>query len=624
MYVRVLASAFVMVAAWSGTAFAGSYNNILIGRGQFVQGNSNCAPLPGAVNLFQVAKDLHTRGLTASPVVTTSQQLETTRRCAIGGLSYASWQDLMTLHAQYGWEDVSRGVNGLDLTTATSDQVRAETCDSLPVFEQHGFSRAWGLYGYEADKGRTAANQSIVNTCFAFGRQYVANQSNPLPIPSPYWYKTQSVNGGHCAATGQACSSISTPYPYTSPATLASLMNPGANRLGSVQFYRFVSGSYGNPGQDPAWDCMASDWHRHWSSNSELYCYKDFLQVANAARSALAKGVINADPAEIGILQGRDFSKTGLSPPMVSVTMSRTGLSAADMSTGGGGSCVRDDESIAPLDSVILPWIAANTPDVRVTGSVETGVTKDAATWCSHYGWTVAASWADMAQLQSQYQIRFVSHSSTYAMNWPDLTDAQKQAQTCGSRNAVTAHGLLGADGQFDWPNNIIDSYTQSNFVIPCFYFNRVYGGGLNTLTWARANHNEVSTAQLAGGSCNASGLDCSTADGPLQYIQPSTIISLIENLQPDQHLSLQGYVFVTGTNPAYSTTATKPNTTRWDCTSPDPAYHWSNDVERYCWSDFELVLNALQKRATDADTPIVITDPETVARTWGMTPPSR
>jgi hypothetical protein len=301
MNVRIaVVATVVMVAAWSGTAFAGSYDTILIGRGQFVQGNSNCTPLPGAIDLFRVAKDLQARGLTATPVVTTSQQFETTRRCATGGLSYASWQDLMTLHSQYGWEDVSRGVNGIDLTVATSDQVRAETCGSLPVFEQHGFFRAWGLYGYQADQGRTAANQSIVDTCFAFGRQYVMNQSNALPIPSPFWYKTQSVNGGHCVATGLTCSSISTPYPYTSPVGLASLMNPGANRLGSVQFYRFVSGSYGSPGQGPAWDCKASDWRRHWSSNSELYCYRDFLQVANAAQAALAKGVGGGDPAEIG------------------------------------------------------------------------------------------------------------------------------------------------------------------------------------------------------------------------------------------------------------------------------------------------------------------------------------
>ncbi len=621
-----IAIAVLLVAgSWAGTAHAASYTTILIGHGQLAQGDSSCAPLPGAVDLFQVAKDLQARGLTASPVITTSQQFETARGCGTIGQLYASWQDLMSLHTGYGWEAVSRGVNAIDLTNATSDQVRAETCGSLPTFTQHGFLRAWGLYSYAGNNGRTAANQAIVDTCFAFGRQY-ANQTNPLPVPSPYWYRVESVNGGHCVATGLPCSTLTTPYAYTSPAVLSALMNPGAGRAGAVQFYRFVSGSYGRPGQSPAWDCTSSDWQQHWTSLSELYCYNDFLQVADAAQAAVASGVVNADPAAIALAQGRDLSAGAPPPPppMVSITMSRTEISAADGPPPGSFRCVRNDTDVATLNGVVLPWIAQNAPDVRLTGSIETGVTQPTAEWCAHYGWSMGASWADAAALQAAYGMRFISHSSTYPLTWSGLTDGQKYDQTCGSRDAITQHGLLGADGQFDWPNNVIDASTQTADVIPCFYLNRIYGPGITTLAWAQAHHNEVSTLQLTGGSCAVANAACSTADGTIRYAQPQAVITKIDSLQPGQHLSLQGYVFVTGTNPSYSTAGSKPNTTRWDCTSVDPAYHWSNDAERYCWVDFQRILLALEARAGSTTAPIVVTDPETIAKAWGMPAPTK
>jgi hypothetical protein len=626
MKVCVFISVLLVAAALPSVARAASYNTILIGHGQLAQGDKSCTPLPGAVDLFHVAQDLQARGLTATPVITTSQQAETTRGCGTLGQLYASWQDLMNLHTTYGWEDVSRGVRALNLTNATPDKVKAETCGSLPIFDQHGFHRAWGLYGYAANTGRTAANQAIVDTCFAYGRQYGA-QSNPLPVPSPYWFKVYSVNGGHCVATGLPCSTLGTPYAYTSPTVLSALMNPGAGRAGAVQFYRFVSGSYGRLGQTPAWDCTSSDWKQHWTSASELYCYNDFLQVANAAQTAVAGGVINADPAAIALAQGRDMSagQPPSPPPMVSITMSRTELSAADFSNGETKPCVRDDADVATLDGVVLPWIGQNAPNVRLTGSIETGVTQSTTEWCAHYGWSVAASWADAAALQATYGMRFVSHSSTYAQNWGSLTDQQRYNQTCGSRNVITQHGLLGADGQFDWPNNVVDAYTQTTYVVPCFYFNRVYGtDGVNTLAWSQAHNNEVSTLQMMGGGCAALNQPCSNADGIYKYVQPQTVVDEINGLQPGQHLSLQGYVFVTGTNPAYSSAGTESNTTQWDCTNPDPAYHWSNDVERYCWSDFQQVLLALEARAESTTSPIVVTDPETVAKTWGMAAPTK
>ena len=297
---------------------------------------------------------------------------------------------------------------------------------------------------------------------------------------------------------------------------------------------------------------------------------------------------------------------------MVTVTMSRTGVSAADNGVEGG-TCTRDDQNIATLDKTVLPWLAKNAPNVHLTGSIETGKTQDTTEWCSHYGETVGASWADFQAFQATYGMRFISHSSTYAKNWPKLTPAQQYAQTCATRDVISSHGLLGADGQFDWPDNIIDPNVQATYVQPCFYFNRIYGGnGLNTLASALANHDEVFTKQAYGGSCNVSGLPCSTVY-PYTYTLPSTVINTIKALKPGQHYSLQTYLLVTKTNPVYKT-----NTTQWDCTSTDPHYHWSNDTERYCWSDFRKILAFLQ-----SDPNVIVTDPEGVAIAWGMTPPT-
>jgi hypothetical protein len=48
-------------------------------------------------------------------------------------------------------------------------------------------------------------------------------------------------------------------------------------------------------------------------------------------------------------------------------------------------------------------------------------------------------------------------------------------------------------------------------------------------------------------------------------------------------------------------------------------AARWaSNDVERYCWSDFKRIVQFLQ-----SDPNVVVTDPKGVAVAWGMSPPT-
>lgn len=330
--------------------------------------------------------------------------------------------------------------------------------------------------------------------------------------------------------------------------------------------------------------------------------------------SALAVALLVGLGSASGITPAVSPARGATPPAFVTITMSRTGVSAADHSVGGeGGTCTRDNRDIASLDKVVLPWMQVHTPSVPLTGSVETGFTQDTTEWCSHQGMTRGPSWAELTTFQNTYGMRFISHSATYQENWPKLTAQRQYDETCGSRNAITAHGLLGANGQFDWPHNIIDPNVQATYVEPCFYFNRTYSGtGVNTLASTLANHDEVSTKQAYGGSCNTTGQPCSSVL-PFTYVLPQTIINRIKTLQPGQHYSLQTYLLVTKTNPVYAT-----NTTRWDCSSSDPTLHWSNDVERYCWVDFKRILTFLQN-----DKNVVVTDPQSVAVAWGMTPPS-
>jgi hypothetical protein len=50
-----------------------------------------------------------------------------------------------------------------------------------------------------------------------------------------------------------------------------------------------------------------------------------------------------------------------------------------------------------------------------------------------------------------------------------------------------------------------------------------------------------------------------------------------------------------------------------WNCTGSDWRSHWTMDVERYCWNDYQSILDAIPAAAT-------VTDPKTVAEAWGRT----
>jgi hypothetical protein len=294
--------------------------------------------------------------------------------------------------------------------------------------------------------------------------------------------------------------------------------------------------------------------------------------------------------------------------PQVSVLFSRT-----EMTAGDGLPCQPNDTNIARLDTTVAPYLSLL--GVAATGTLETGKTQQSSQWCSHYGYTRSASWDDTTNLSTAFGWSFVSHSSTYPSlaQWSKMTPAQVYDQTCGSEQLITAHGLNGANGMFVWPDNRIASSAVDN-VQTCYDTSRIYGTGLNNSNDVINAPYQVSTNGINGGPCTNKTAACYNypADpATIRYIKPANMVSKINALLPGQWFSLQFYVLVNGTNPTYTT-----NNTKWDCTSPNSADHWTNDAERYCFSDFQTIMQAIA--AKQAAGQLVTADPATISTVFG------
>jgi hypothetical protein len=295
---------------------------------------------------------------------------------------------------------------------------------------------------------------------------------------------------------------------------------------------------------------------------------------------------------------------TVVTSSFVELLFSRTEETAAD-------NCVRDDTDIALLDTTVAPYLQSL--GFSATGTIETGPTQQSSLFCTHYQSTLATSWDLAQELASTYGWTFVSHSSTYPTTWP--TDpGQQWDQTCGSAQVIDAHGLPGADAMFAWPHSYLNSTVLTQFVEPCFGTSRVFRNAPTDVGTLSTPPYYQYAWQLLGGCLSATtGANrCGPVvidGGTLTYQDPQAVIDAIESLPPGRVLTLQVYLLVTGKSPAY--TASKD---QWDCTSSDPADHWSNDAERYCYSDFQEIMQALY------DSGITITQPLAVDAAFGRT----
>lgn len=281
------------------------------------------------------------------------------------------------------------------------------------------------------------------------------------------------------------------------------------------------------------------------------------------------------------------------SPPYLTLLFSRSEITAAD-------NCVANDTGVARLDTVVAPEFARR--GIKGTGTVETGVTLQSAPSCLHWKETLAASWDQLAMLRDTYGWSFVSHSRSYAQNLGALSAQEQWNETCGSIQDLERHSQTRGDGLFAYPNNKWDLTVQTNMVSKCFAFGRRYGSGVTTKANGTTAPYWQSTRGISGGKCRDSARACSTMSTPTAYESPDAVAAAIRGLQPNQWLTLQTYLLVTGSRPGL-----------WDCTAPNWQDHWSNDAERYCWNDYQHILDAIPSG-------VVVTDPKTVAQNWGRT----
>ncbi|HEY0387660.1 MAG TPA: FG-GAP-like repeat-containing protein [Gaiellales bacterium] len=279
------------------------YITYMFGRAQVGNyvGGSNCrTALAGNVPLWTLAELIKSHGHTATAPVSLNQTGATAPVCQ-GTIRYATWPDLANLRDQYGWSVASRGRTGKELTTLTPQQQRDETCGTVGEFASHGFPEAWGMFAYPNNALTTDVQTSLVNACYGFGRRYSVG-INPVPVPSPYWAKTNSVMGGRCNNAALPCYTLTVKNNrrYTDPRTLVGYENAAGWTI--IQWYRFVTGKAGTIGSTtPAWDCTSPNAANHWTNEPEMYCYIDAHNVINL----LAPGSIDTSPAAMAHMQGR-------------------------------------------------------------------------------------------------------------------------------------------------------------------------------------------------------------------------------------------------------------------------------------------------------------------------------
>jgi hypothetical protein len=263
-------------------------------------GSTTCAPVPGILTLSQIAQDLQTRGMTATAaaVVAFTKPAES----CIAGEIYASWADLQSLNARYGWKVVSAGMTYSNITTMTPAQQLAESCGSLPSFTAEGLN-ANGVFAYPNNWWNTIVQTNVVSTCFDYGRNYKNVANNESTMNPDGIQNTIGIVGGACDTAGVPCYA-SIPGQknkrYENPATFESLAGrEGSGQWIDLQFYKLVTGSSSDG--TLSWDCTGSDPTLHWTSQPELYCQKDFDAILNSVPA----GVVVTDPASVAAAWGR-------------------------------------------------------------------------------------------------------------------------------------------------------------------------------------------------------------------------------------------------------------------------------------------------------------------------------
>ena len=163
--------------------------------------------------------------------------------------------------------------------------------------------------------------------------------------------------------------------------------------------------------------------------------------------------------------------------PFATILFSRTEMTEAD-------NCVPNDTNIARLDTDVAPYLKSQ--GLVATGTLTPAKIAQSSDTCTHFNDTMMSSWDEATNLAQNFGWTFVSHTASYPPNLNNLTPAQSDAETCGSANTITAHGLPGANGFIAYPDANGDSTAlHTNYGSKCFAWGRVYGSSGITLASA-------------------------------------------------------------------------------------------------------------------------------------------
>lgn len=459
-----LAAAFVPGAAHAATP---GYVSLLFGRMQWVSttssdGGLTCNALPNTVTLGQAHDDLAARGLTATGVVITSRTPETGFQCFKGYTLHPGWDLLADWHTQ-GWSFVSGGTHA-DMRTLDYEGMLTESCGSIGVFRDHGIDPT-GLFGYGNNSWTVGAQTDPVSRCYAFGRRYGGSVNLRTDAVAPWFQSTESVSGGLCADPLLACSVSAggATTLYASPDSLAAQVAAPPDTWGAVQFYRFVTGSYA--GSSSAWDCTSPDWRQHWTTKAELYCYDDFLTVADAIAAAKANAVVAADPVTVAAAWGRTLDVPAPGVPRATTTA----VSCPQPGAGEPATCtatitdVADGVPLAPggIDAVV--WTADGPGGFSSTTCTPAGVrpaTTCAVTFAADAGVSdvgVSASYlgsADHAPSQGSAAVVVVTPRETATSVSCPTSGMETASLSCTATVTDIASGTAvtpGGDGAVSW-----------------------------------------------------------------------------------------------------------------------------------------------------------------------------
>ncbi len=294
------------ITVTSPAAGAPAYLSIMFGRSAYQQ-TASCKPLVGSRTLTDAVAYAAAQGKTSTGGVVTDKTPETGKFCEGSVITYPSWADLAMLRDNYGFTVVSQSKTYNNWINAkTAAQVQAESCGTLPIFQAHGHTRAWGMFNSPNnlfDPSGTGVTQPIINSCFAFGRAYAGVPSTKAQaLVSPYRIKTLSVTSGMCNNPALPCYTLTVKNNrrYMTPSQLSSMLNPSSDQYSVVQFYRFVEGKSTATGAT-TWDCTSPDANDHWVTTPEVYCFNDY----QAAIGMIGGGVTVTDPATVASAWGR-------------------------------------------------------------------------------------------------------------------------------------------------------------------------------------------------------------------------------------------------------------------------------------------------------------------------------